>query len=302
MSELISNLNTIESCKLDIKSAIEAKGVDMTSASLPDYATAIGSIPTSQFVTTTLNVSQNGTYTPGQGVDGYSEVVVSVPQSTAGYTLKGVIMNMVYGNLYDSTVTYVPVGGLIGGLFIGGSNNTQWQAKGSLLSSVDLPACSNVNSYGFYNQSRLTTVYLSSCSYVFESAFEMCSKLTFISLPVCTYLRNCAFKSCYALLSISLPNCSHIGSSAFINCSSLSQVTLYKCEYIGNSAFNGCTSLEALTINSTSVCKLNNTNALTGTKIASGTGSIYVPSSLVATYKASANWTTYSNQILSIPE
>ena len=44
MSQLIDNLNTIESIKTDIKAAIENKGVDMTGVSFPGYASKIGEI------------------------------------------------------------------------------------------------------------------------------------------------------------------------------------------------------------------------------------------------------------------
>ena len=44
MSILTNNLNSILSIKADIKSAIEAKGVDMTGISFPDYASKIGEI------------------------------------------------------------------------------------------------------------------------------------------------------------------------------------------------------------------------------------------------------------------
>ena len=47
-------------------------------------------VPAPQFVTETLNVSANGTYNPGQGVDGYSQVVVDVPQSVTGFTEKNI--------------------------------------------------------------------------------------------------------------------------------------------------------------------------------------------------------------------
>ena len=47
MSQLIDNLNTIESIKTDIKAAIENKGVDMTGISFPDYASKIGEISVS---------------------------------------------------------------------------------------------------------------------------------------------------------------------------------------------------------------------------------------------------------------
>ena len=44
MSQLIDNLNTIESIKTDIKTALENKGVDMTGVSFPGYASKIGEI------------------------------------------------------------------------------------------------------------------------------------------------------------------------------------------------------------------------------------------------------------------
>ena len=44
MSQLIDNLNTIESIKTDIKTALENKGVDMTGISFPGYASKIGEI------------------------------------------------------------------------------------------------------------------------------------------------------------------------------------------------------------------------------------------------------------------
>ena len=49
-----------------------------------------------------------------------------------------------------------------------------------------------------------------------------------------------------------------------------------------------------------SVCVLDNSNAFTNTPIASGTGYIYVPYSLVSSYKTATNWTYFSSQISAI--
>ena len=97
MSQLIDNLNIIESVKTDIKAAIENKGVDMTGVSFPGYASKIGEISGGgQFVTEPLNVTSNGIYTPGQGVDGFSTVTVDVPQSVTGYTQKDIRGSLYY--------------------------------------------------------------------------------------------------------------------------------------------------------------------------------------------------------------
>ena len=282
MSELISNLNTIESVKTDIKSAIEAKGVSMSGVSFPDYPAAIGSITTS-FVTTTLSTSVNGTFIPTAGVDGYSQVVVSVPQSVSGYTLSDVIENRIGGirNLNDSTIKYVPIGGLNGLSYIvydpGGATYKQKPVNERLL-TVSLTNCSYVCDYGFYFQDKLSTV----------------------DLPNCVQLGKHAFDNCKVLSNVSLPKCTHVEESAFLSCRSLEEITLTKVQYIGGGCFNYAENLISITIETSSVCQLGGT--LRNTPIVSGTGSIYVPASLVDAYKSARYWSSYSSRIFPIPE
>lgn len=72
---------------------------------------------------------------------------------------------------------------------------------------------------------------------------------------------------------------------------------------IGAYAFNGCSALTTLILrNPDSVVTLTNTNALSGTPIASGTGYIYVPSVLVDSYKAATNWSTYAERFRAIED
>ena len=67
--------------------------------------------------------------------------------------------------------------------------------------------------------------------------------------------------------------------------------------------FYGCSSLTTVVIrNTTKVALLNMGNAFSGTKIASGTGYIYVPDELVDSYKVATNWVTYANQIKPLSE
>ena len=67
---------------------------------------------------------------------------------------------------------------------------------------------------------------------------------------------------------------------------------------INRTAFTDCTSLETLIIRTPSVCVISDISvALRGSKIASGTGYIYVPDNLVDSYKAATNWVALANQI-----
>ena len=375
MSQLIDNLNIIESVKTDIKSAIENKGVDMTGVSFPGYASKIGEIttgfvtvplnvsangtynpgegvdgysqvvvdvPAPQFVTETLNVSANGTYTPSEGVNGYSQVVVDVPQSVTGFTEKDITEGTIEIINLDNSASFVASSAFNGNTTIKTVNLPYATSVGndafgdcSSLSQISLPMCSYIDGNAFRNCSSLSQVSLPMCSYIGGNAFRNCSSLSQVSLPMCSYIDENAFGDCSSLSQISLPMCSYIGGNAFRNCSSLSQVSLpvcnyiadgifaggglrtsgtfYNCSlltqvdlpmcsYIGSDAFRNCINLSIITIGYSSICSLKNTAVFAATSISSGTGSIYVPASLVDAYKSDTKWSYFSTQIFPISE
>ena len=372
MSQLIDNLNTIESVKTDIKSAIENKGVDMTGVSFPGYASKIGEITTSfvtiplnvsangtytpgegvdgysqvvvdvpapQFVTETLSVSANGTYNPGEGIDGYSQVVVDVPQSVTGFTQKNLTEGTVEIINLDNSASFVASSAFMNNKKIKTVNLPYATSVGnsafyrcSSLSQVNLPVCSYIERSAFTYCYSLSQVSLPMCSFIGDNAFNDCNSLSQVSLPMCSFIGDNAFQYC-SLSQVSLPMCSHIGGNAFRNCSSLSQVSLpvcnyiadgifaggglnnrgtfYNCSlltqvdlpmcsYIGSDAFRGCDNLSIITIGYSSICSLKNTAAFAATLITSSTGSIYVPASLVDSYKSATNWSYFSTQIFPI--
>ena len=72
------------------------------------FAGAIGAIPTggSDPVIQPLSVTENGTYTAPEGVDGYSPVTVNVPSSGGGGSLPSASLKEVNFYDYDGTVLY----------------------------------------------------------------------------------------------------------------------------------------------------------------------------------------------------
>lgn len=64
-------------------------------------------------------------------------------------------------------------------------------------------------------------------------------------------------------------------------------------------AFSDNTSLEAVNIKATSVIELGK-HVFKGTKMAQGTGKIYVMNSLVNAYKTADGWKDYASQIVSV--
>ena len=329
-------------------------------------------VPTPQFVTEPLNVSANGTYNPGEGVDGYSQVVVDVPISgwdqksftegtieiinldnSASFVASSVfednntiqtvnlpyatsVGNYAFYRCYSLTQVSLPVCTYIGGsAFEGCSSLSQVNLPVcsyisqnafrfcrsltqislpvcktidrsvfngcSSLSQVSLPVCEYIDWDAFHYCTSLSQIDLPMCRYISDSVFQNCSSLSQVSLPVCEYIGSSAFRVCTSLTQISLPMCSHIGGEAFTNCYSLSQVNLSKCKEI-DYAFYGCSSLSIITIGYSSVCSLRSSNNFNNTQITSSTGSIYVPASLVDTYKSARNWSYFSTQIFPIPE
>ena len=284
-------------------------------------------VPAPQFVTETLNVSANGTYTPGDGIDGYSQVVVDVPIS--GWDQKSFTEGAIEIINLDNSASFVASRAFYNNKTIQTVNLPYATSVGndafqncSSLSQVSLPICSYIGDSAFQNCSSLSQVSLPMCTYINDSAFQNCSSLSQVSLPVCEHIDWCAFKncsslsqvnlpmcktigksafySCTSLTQISLPMCNHIGGEAFTNCYSLNQVNLSKCKNIVNYAFYNCSSLSIITIGYSGVCRLGGSNVFSNTQITSSTGSIYVPASLVESYKTATNWTYFSNKIFGI--
>ena len=199
----------------------------------------------------------------------------------------------------------------------------------SLLQSINLPNASYIGGNAFNNCRSLQSVNFPNANYIGNSAFYYCSKLQSVNLPNASYIGDGAFNNCRSLQSVNLPNASYIGVETFTNCRSLQSVSLPNVKYIAINAFSWCTSLQSvnlpmvsyiggdafakcynllsLYLNSTSVCSLYRSTVFTSTPIAGYTtstggvyGSIYVPASLLTSYKTATNWTVFSSRFVGV--
>ena len=170
------------------------------------------------------------------------------------------------------------------------------------LTSVSFPVATYLGGYAFHTCRSLTSVNFPAVTSIGTNAFYSCTSLTSVSFPVATYIGSSAFCSCRSLTSVNFPAVTSIGSSAFCSCTSLTSVNFPVATYLGDYAFLKCTLFSVLRLSSPSVCTLMGSNAFLGTKIASGTGYIYVPASLSASYKTAGNWTAFSNQFRALED
>ena len=173
MSQLIDNLNTIESVKTDIKSAIENKGVDMTGVSFPGYASKIGEI------------SGGGGWDQKSFTEGTIEIINL--DNSASF-----VASDVFGSNKTIQTVNLPYATNVGNRAFQNCNK---------LSQVNLPMCKTIGDNAFYFCSSLSQVSLPVCSTIGWNVFEGCNSLSQISLPMCSIIGGNALLGC-SLLSI----------------------------------------------------------------------------------------------------
>jgi hypothetical protein len=148
----------------------------------------------------------------------------------------------------------------------------------------------------------VTEIYSENAEKIGIRAFYFVSTLKSVDAPSASIIEQFAFGSCSGLASVNLPNAVTVQTYAFHACSALTSIDLPNATSIGVHAFNSCQALNTLILRSNTLCSLGNTAAIGGTKIASKTGYIYVPSALVNEYQSATNWSTYSTQFRAIED
>lgn len=243
-----------------------------------DKATVEVNVPTPEPFVVPLSVTQNGTYTPPDGVDGYSPVTVNVEPSGGGEgdneeieALLGIIKN---------TVT-----------------------------DFESDKITELSQYAFAYRTELKTLSLPNLKTSNTRAFTNCNSLVSLSIPNMTgYTYQYMAAYCSAMTTADVKNASYVSSYSFYGCSALTKIEFNRVGTIATNAFNGCTKLATLILRTGSVVSLGGTNAFTGTKIAGSGGYVYVPKTLddgsdgVAAYEAASNWSTYAGKFRAIED
>ena len=165
---------------------------------------------------------------------------------------------------------------------------------------------SNNPYYAYLEDRKIGTLVSPEITKVREYGLYRSESLIAIDLPKCTTVGEYAFQYCTSLSNVNLPECEGVGTRSFVGCTALSKIIFQKIERMAAGAFEACSNLETLIIkNDTKVCVMGKelfTNSLSGTKIASGNGYIYVPDKLVQQYKTAYRWDEYANQIKPLSE
>lgn len=151
---------------------------------------------------------------------------------------------------------------------------------------LDIPdSVTSIADYALYWRTSLTSIVIpDSVASIGAAAFHKCISLSSVAFGENSQLTSIgvnAFYDCYSLTSIVVPN----------------GVTI-----INSNTFRNCL-LESLILTRTSsIVSLGSTYNISNTKIADGTGYIYVPQSLLSEYQSATNWSTYASQFRAIED
>lgn len=179
-------------------------------------------------------------------------------------------------------------------------------ASCSALTTISAPNATHIGGFAFSYCSSLlqatfpmvsTTGLIGSDGYEFGEIFAACSSLTYANFPCLKKVPEGMFSSCVRLSDVSLPLAETISANAFALCTRLSTISLPKATIIYNAAFVGCTSLKTVYLMGSTFVSLRSSNAFSNCGIGTHSGAIYVPSSMVDTYKADSVWKYFSYRI-----
>ena len=174
------------------------------------------------------------------------------------------------------------------------------KASGILSGDITVLA-TNIANYAFC-RNAITGISAPNAETIGLYSFSDCSSLISGDFPKVTSLNNYSFNSCGKLTNLNIPLVTSLPTAALYSSRVLKRLDLHKVTSIAVSSLSVTSALKQLIIRTDSVCSLASTQAFTNSAIANGTGLIFVPSSLVDSYKSATNWSTYSTLFRSVED
>lgn len=293
----------------NIRSALEAKGATISSdATLKDFPSAVDTITGDYTGPTPVDIMENG-WGP------YLSMVASVSyvrpyvffQDSKITELKLPNCFSVGNNSFEGCSNllqaFLPMCKTLGA----GAFSRCYELEG-----IELPLCESIENFAFYLCSEISYAILPNVSYLGGYVCSGCSSLKSIYAPNVSLLKEWTFANCSNLESISFPGCSILSGAVFYNCYRLEKTYFKSLNCISAQAwgvtFNNCYNIRSVYLLSSSICSLTHSAAFDTTPIAGSWnavyctkpnvyGSIFVPYSLMESYKGATNWTYYSSRI-----
>ncbi len=174
-------------------------------------------------------------------------------------------------------------------------------AKRRKLVTAEFPEATSIGEYAFNDCISLTSISAPKTTEIGANAFSS-AIIRAAVFPLVENVLSNAFRYCIRLETVRLDSLTSLAQNAFQGCSNLSVADLGIVQSVNSGTFNNCGSLKSVILRKTSMTTLASSYAFASTPIESGTGYIYVPATLVDTYKAATNWSTYAAQFRALED
>lgn len=188
----------------------------------------------------------------------------------------------------------------------GGKDDRFEKFLSNILTSFEDDTITTVKTYTFYQSTGLQSLRMSKLTTIPVGFCYGATNLITVDLPEATdRIQNQGFAGCTNLKNVNIPKIQRFVNYAFQNCTSLEILDLSSNFYSfgGGAALSNCTGLKALIMRKADkIVTLGNKNNLTGSAIESGTGYIYVPRALVASYQSNTNWSIHATQFRALED
>lgn len=161
------------------------------------------------------------------------------------------------------------------------------------LTGFDAPNVTTIADYAFRDCSNLSSVNMPLLTSATVSAFYN-TAIEDINFPELTTMGTYTFGGSSKNKTITLPKLKIVQSNGFRQNTGVTTIDLGACTNIYATGFYNCTALTTLILRNNAVCTLANVSAFSG---CSALTSIYVPDSLVDSYKAATNWIDFADKI-----
>ena len=172
---------------------------------------------------------------------------------------------------------------------------------GCTIYKIHAPTASSIGSWSYSNLQFIDAPQVIGIS---SSTFSG-TNISKADFPSATYIDAYAFSYCDNLTEVHIPKATYLSDYAFTGCSSMTTIDLPSVTIINRYAFSSCSQLNAVILRSNTVCALSAANAFYYTPIHYNTGVlgyIYVPKSLISSYKSATNWSIYANRLRAIED
>ena len=182
------------------------------------------------------------------------------------------------------------------------------------VTKIDLPKALTINTGAFENCTKLMNVNIPSATTMEYDIFKNCKKLVSVNAPLVETIKQYAFNMCVLIESVKFPALTLVDQYCFSRADNLKKADFPKVKKINNNAFNNCYSFRTLILRSETMCNLGGSNAFYYCYHFSGSahstynpdglkdGYIYVPRTLIDSYKAATNWTTFATQFRALED